>query len=334
MGTHRTIARMAGMALVGIGVALLATGAAAVPAQAAHRAPASALAGWHLYVDDASGAARSAASLARQGDSADAGAVSKIASRPTATWITSSDGLAQVGDTVAAAASKHRQPVFVAYDMVGRDCGSYSAGGATSPADYRAWIGSFARRLGARRAVVILEPDAIPQALTCASATASTRYSLLSYAVRTLARHPGTRVYLDAGNSSWITDTSAVAGALRRADIARADGFSLNVSNFETTRASTAYGTAISKLLGGKHFVIDTGRNGNGPYTGSDGPTWCNPPGRALGHVPTTSTPNPRVDAYLWIKPPGESDGSCRLGEPASGTFWTDYAVGLVRNAH
>ncbi|RKN54957.1 endoglucanase, partial [Streptomyces klenkii] len=84
-----------------------------------------------------------------------------------------------------------------------------------------------------------------------------------------------------------------------------------------------------SELLGGAHFVIDTSRNGNGPYEGTDEP-WCNPPGRALGDAPTAGTGDPLVDAYLWIKRPGESDGECRGGPPA-GQWWPEYALALAR---
>jgi endoglucanase len=43
----------------------------------------------------------------------------------------------------------------------------------------------------------------------------------------------------------------------------------------------------MSYLVGGKHFIIDTSRNGLGPAP--DG-SWCNPPGRALGPKPTADT--------------------------------------------
>jgi endoglucanase len=68
------------------------------------------------------------------------------------------------------------------------------------------------------------------------------------------------------------------------------------------------------------HFVIDTSRNGAGPWTAPAGNTWpdaqvwCNPPDRAAGARPTTDTGVPLVDAYLWIKVPGESDGQCDRG--------------------
>jgi cellulose 1,4-beta-cellobiosidase len=40
---------------------------------------------------------------------------------------------------------------------------------------------------------------------------------------------------------------------------------------------------------------------------------WCNQPG-GIGPRPTTS-PIPGVDAYVWIKPPGESDGTSDAGQ-------------------
>ena len=83
-------------------------------------------------------------------------------------------------------------------------------------------------------------------------------------------------------------------------------------------------------------FVVDTSRNGNGPYPGDtvDGaPSWCNPPGRALGEPPTDNPGLPRVDALLWIKYPGESDGSCRPGEPEVGAWWPEYALDPARRS-
>ncbi|WP_442538328.1 glycoside hydrolase family 6 protein, partial [Streptomyces pseudogriseolus] len=66
-------------------------------------------------------------------------------------------------------------------------------------------------------------------------------------------------------------------------------------------------------------------------YPGGDpDERWCNPPGRALGETPTTRTADPLVDAYLWIKRPGESDGECK-GGPKAGEWWEDYALDLAR---
>ena len=76
----------------------------------------------------------------------------------------------------------------------------------------------------------------------------------------------------------------------------------------------------------GKHFLIDTSRNGLGTTE------WCNPRGQALGVTPTTNTGHPLVDAFLWIKQPGESDGTCG-GGPRAGNWWTDIALELSRAA-
>ena len=92
----------------------------------------------------------------------------------------------------------------------------------------------------------------------------------------------------------------------------------------------------MSQLVGGTHFVIDTGRNGNGPlpdHSGYRGPVWCNPPGRALGPAPTTNTGNPQADAFLWIKYPGQSDGDCGLKDPPAGTWLPHYALSLIHIA-
>ncbi|MET0342995.1 MAG: glycoside hydrolase family 6 protein [Polyangiales bacterium] len=45
---------------------------------------------------------------------------------------------------------------------------------------------------------------------------------------------------------------------------------------------------------------------------------WCNQSGAGLGERPTAN-PAPGIDAYVWIKPPGESDGSSKQIENADG---------------
>lgn len=65
------------------------------------------------------------------------------------------------------------------------------------------------------------------------------------------------------------------------------------------------------------HFVIDTGRNG-APGSRGDCSNWCNPRGSGIGHVPSTDTPDPRIDAFHWLKTPGESDG-CTEELPGGG---------------
>src|SRR5207247_940068 len=128
--------------------------------------------------------------------------------------------------------------------------------------------------------------------------------------------------------SHWQS-ASTMATRLNGAGIANANGFSLNVSNFYYTSEQVTYGNVLSALVDGKHYVVDTSRNG----LGSAGDNlWCNPAGRALGERPTTATGSALADAYLWIKVPGESDGSCN-GNPAAGTWMPEYALGLAQRA-
>jgi len=56
-------------------------------------------------------------------------------------------------------------------------------------------------------------------------------------------------------------------------------------------------------------FVIDTGRNGVTNMRANCA-NWCNIRGSGVGHLPTATTANSTlVDAYFWLKTPGESDG-------------------------
>ena len=291
-----------------------ATGSTAVPPAATGNP----LAGMTFYGPN-TGAVQAAAQPGRS--AADAAALAELAGVPTSLWLGawSGDVTATVRQEVAAAQAAGAVPVLVTYNVPGRDCGGYSAGGVGSSADYLRWVQAVATGIGSADAVVVVEPDALAQ--LCGDQ--AERLAVLRSAVDLLEANPGTHTYLDAGNATWISPPT-MAERLRTAGATAADGFAINVSNFWTTSSNIAYGDQVSALLGGTHFVVDTSRNGNGP-----GADWCNPPGRALGEHPTAQTGQARVDAYLWVKRPGESDGTCN-GGPAAGTFWDSYAIGLV----
>jgi endoglucanase len=254
----------------------------------------------------------------------------KIASQPQADWFGdwSGDVRSAVSNRVSTITSAGALPVLVAYNIPVRDCHGYSGGGASSASAYRDWIRNFAAGIGTRRAIVVLEPDALAGMDCLSAADQSTRLSLLSDAVSVLAGYSGVKTYIDAGHSRWQS-ASVIAGRLQSAGVARASGFTLNVSNYLSTSEERGYGDQVSALVGGKHFLVDTSRNGLGPSP--DG-QWCNPPGRALGDRPTTATGDPLADAWFWIKAPGESDGTCN-GGPAAGQWWADYALGLAQRA-
>ncbi|HEX6711765.1 MAG TPA: glycoside hydrolase family 6 protein [Thermoleophilaceae bacterium] len=286
-------------------------------------------AGAKWFVDPASNARRQADAW-RLTRPADAAQMDKIAGQPQADWFGDWSGdiqpavSARVGQITAAGAL----PVLVAYDIPLRDCGSYSGGGATSAAAYKSWIRAFAAGIGSRRAIVVVEPDALAGMGCLSQADQQTRLGLLDDAVTVLGAQPGIATYIDAGNSAWQS-AATMAARLQSAGIARARGFALNVSNYMTTASQLGYGDQLSALAGSKHFVVDTSRNGLGPS--SDG-QWCNAAGRALGNRATTATGDVLADAFVWIKRPGESDGTCN-GGPAAGQWWPAYALGLAQRA-
>ncbi|MCZ2261030.1 glycoside hydrolase family 6 protein [Isoptericola sp. QY 916] len=384
-----------------------------------------------LWVDPDSSTTGHVEELGLTGDARDDALA--LAGVPSASWFTGGtprEVKQDVKDVVVHAHADKAVPVLVAYNLPFRDCAQYSAGGATSLAEYTAWIDGFARGIGNKQAIVVLEPDGlgiIPWYTTvdgnqewCRPAeadpatAAAERFAMLNHAVDTLGALPGTKVYLDAGNSKWL-NVGDNADRLLKAGVDRADGFFLNASNYQYTENSVAYGRWVSSCLalvtqaGGAFgdcgnqywnggpangwsgvemspygrwsadasdpalstagvdsryaeqlgdvrattsFVVDSSRNGQGPWDPatsenvySDAEDWCNPPGRGLGLRPTLDTGEPLVDAYLWIKVPGESDGQCFRGtggpldpergmvDPPAGQWFVKQADELVELA-
>jgi endoglucanase len=288
------------------------------------------------WVDPSGNAARQAEAYGKDGKKRQASQMRKIARQPVAEWIGTDDPEGQTRKVTTAAAKAGRDALLVLYNLPHRDCGQYSKGGAADADAYRDWLAAVVKGVGKRPATVIVEPDAIPHVLMegCTPAKyADERYQLLNEAVGKLQSLPDVRVYLDAGNPDWVRDPGALVEPMKRAGIKTADGFSLNVSNYQTTASNKAYGKKFSPMVGNKPFVIDTSRNGNGPVegAGADEEAWCNPKGRALGEAPTTKTGDQIVDGYLWIKRPGESDGECK-GGPKAGQWWPEYALSLAGN--
>ncbi|MEV6211344.1 glycoside hydrolase family 6 protein [Kitasatospora sp. NPDC051914] len=361
------------------------------PASAAtgrERAPAP---GTRFYVDLDSKALHQAAADLKAGDHAGALAMAKMGSHPVAQWF---NGTATPQETTKAmaklqarAALQRQVPVTVAYNVPGRDCSQYSAGGASNSAEYAAWIDGLAKGIGDRRTVVVLEPDGLALSPSFCGGTAqqqADRLAEINAAVDRLTAQPRVAVYLDAGHSGWQS-TGTMAKLLVDGGVGRAQGFFLNVSNYQRDADLVRYGTQIAKCTwylthtpgavaddcadqywpqadadawyashvpaGTElpHFVIDSSRNGQGPWTPTatypDPQTWCNPPGRGLGTRPTADTGVPLLDAYLWIKVPGESDGSCTRGttggidpeygsaDPAAGAWWPAQAHALAAGA-
>jgi endoglucanase len=122
-----------------------------------------------------------------------------------------------------------------------------------------------------------------------------------------------------------------------------------------TAGIDSRYASMLGTAGPATHFVIDTSRDGQGPndmqayaappyeqpanvISSLQGGNWCNPPGSGLGTQPTADTgaiansldaylpaDTPLLDAYLWVKTPGQSDGQCDI---AGGVrAWRDYTA-------
>lgn len=229
-------------------------------------------------------------------------------------------------------------PVFALYNIPGRDCSHYSAGGAANTAEYKAWIDGVARGIGKRDALIVLEPDSLALVPSdCGQDDAggtktAARYEEVNYAVNTFAALRHTRVYLDTGHAGWH-DTASIVPRLIKGGIKTATGFYTNASNHQSDETNSWYGKLISSCLayveeGGKaeacpsqkgprdaaqawidknvttppsrmkHFVTDTSRNSKGP--------WTPPAGKY-------------TDPQDWCNPPGRGLGvrpTTRTGDP------------------
>lgn len=266
-------------------------------------------------------------------------------------------------------------PVIAIRAMVHEGCKGYDGGGAWNDPGphglYKPWIDAFVKSLGRawagpgrfkyrdsgpypdsdfraidRQASVIIEPDALPlmgRISGCLTKTARAhRYALLRYAAQKLGAMPGVSTYIDAGASDWLHVGEAVS-MLRKAGVKYVRGFATNATHFEFTKSELRYGNAVARKLG-KHFVVNTAENANGPLphrfwkNGRVTSKWCNPKNAGLGTQPTTKTGSTYADAFLWISRPGISsngkNGHSECGRgPLDNIWWEPRALEEARQA-
>jgi cellulose 1,4-beta-cellobiosidase len=300
--------------------------------------------------------------------------------------VQSARGAARYLDAASAQSSAGVAPlvVFALYDLPNRDCAAASSEGELKvendgEARYRTeFVDSIAAQLRAHPSVpvvAIVEPDSLANVATnldkpkCAASADAYRRSI-AYVVRTLSL-PNVTLYLDAAHAGWlgwdgnrakIAKVFAEVFALAGGE-GNVRGFATNVSNYnsldghEGTRVEPSdpcpdemsYARALAASLASagiraSHFVIDTSRNGQGGSRAKWG-VWCNARGAGLGERPRAS-PASGIDAYFWIKPPGESDGTSdpsaprydaacgspdsAQGAPQAGNMFPSYLAQLV----
>jgi len=274
----------------------------------------------------------------------------------------------------------------VIYDLPDRDCAAESSAGEFTIADngaalYKEYIGNISAAVTAYpnvRVVFVVEPDGLANLVTnlsvekCANA-ASTYEELVSYAISTL-QQDNVWLYLDAGHSGWLgwpanlTPAaqlfSQILGNATAGSTIR--GFATDVSNYNLLRGPEdpaqspnpnydeelyieALAPVLTSLNVPAHFIVDQSRSGQADLRTAEG-DWCNVLGAGLGQQPTTNTGNTLIDALVWVKPPGESDGTsnssaarydthCGQSDaaqpaPEAGTWFQSYFETLVSKAN
>lgn len=265
-------------------------------------------------------------------------AINELEKHTIATWYSDRNGdyTSTAKELVASCSDSSRLSVVV-YGLPNKDCDAgYSAGGSNKNAgDYSNYINTLSSIIGQRKVMYVLEPDAVGLlAKTGGCAEANGYKANLQTAVKILSANPNAEIYLDVGywTLQYGSSTSIVAGLVR--DIAaagRVKGISLNTSNY---RSNSELATLCSNFQGAigngdMHCIFDTSRNYNGSPSSNE---WCNTKSAGIGKVPTSNTGLSNVDYFIWIKPPGESDGTCDGGDrtsdalkgPAAGAFFKD----------
>jgi cellulose 1,4-beta-cellobiosidase len=283
---------------------------------------------------------------------------------------------------------KQTLTVFVVYDLPNRDCAAKASAGElklkeNGEARYRTeFIDPIASQFRAHQGqpiVVVLEPDSLANLATnlgnptCAE-SADAYLRSVAYAIQQLSQEH-VSIYLDAAHSGWLgwdDNRSRMVRVFKRVlqmagGIEKIRGFATNVANYTSVSGrdgkkldrsnpcpdELSYVHRLSDTLNRagikkKGFIIDTSRNGKAGTRRRWG-SWCNVKGAGLGERPRATPDESPVDAFFWVKPPGESDGvadptqprfdpSCRSVDsapdaPQAGTWYKSYFVDLVRNA-
>lgn len=144
-------------------------------------------------------------------------------------------------------------------------------------------------------------------------------------------------MYLDAGHAGWLgwpnnqgPAAQLFANVYKDAGKPAAlRGLATNVANYNAwsisspppyTQGSSVYDEktfihAMGPLLAqngwpGAHFITDQGRSGKQPTGQIQWGDWCNSKGTGFGLRPSANTGDSLLDAFVWVKPGGESDGT------------------------
>jgi endoglucanase len=322
--------------LLAVSAVAVATAGGSSPQDARPAQDANPLEGQRWYVDPESPSMVEYQRLRRAGKTAQADLIWKIAREPKNVWVgsfTRPNFDMKVRRIFEAAQSQNAVPLLTVLRAESTSCApGYDGGGPAEDARTRDWYDALARVIGGSEVVIAFEPDSIGTIDCHVPSRRDDRIKLLRYGITALSKLPNATIYVEAGASDW-EPAGRVAKKLRAVGISKVRGFMLNATHYDWTRNNIRYGLQISRMTGGKHFVINTAENGRGPVhvrlaNGRRQTIWCNPGLRGIGKAPTTDTSHPMVDAYLWINRPGYAQ-SCQGRKIA---WYLPRALSYARN--
>ncbi|KAK7040929.1 Beta-glucosidase cel3A [Paramarasmius palmivorus] len=334
------------------------------------------------YADEVAAAASSVSDSSLQSKAA---SVAKI---PTFVWLDTLAKVPDLGTYLSQASAQGKSSgkkmlvQFIVYDLPDRDCAALASNGELSIANdgenkYHGYIDAIVEQVQKYpdvRTVAIVEPDSLANLVTNMNvqkcANAATR--AVTYAMQELSK-AGVYMYLDAGHAGWLgwpANLTPAAQMFQQLYTGAGSpkfvrGLATNVANYNALSASSPdpvtqgnnnydeihYIQALAAVLSPfpAHFIVDQGRSGQQNIRQQWG-DWCNVKGAGFGMRPTLNTGSSLIDAIVWAKPGGESDGTsnssatrydahCGQSDafqpaPEAGTWFQAYFEQLVSKAN
>jgi cellulose 1,4-beta-cellobiosidase len=312
-----------------------------------------------------------------------------VAEVGTFLWIDTQENIAKIEPAIADVPCENILGLVI-YDLPGRDCAAKASNGELKAGDVKTYksgyIDPIAKILKANpntAFALLIEPDSLPNLVTNADLatcknSASGYRDGVAYALKTL-NLPNVVMYIDAGHGGWLGwNDNLKPGAQELAKAYKAGGspsqfrgWSTNVAGWNSWDMSpgefsdasdaeynkaqnektyvTLFGAALKTAGMPNHAIVDTGRNGVQGLREEWG-DWCNVNGAGFGIRPTADTGLELADAFVWVKPGGESDGTSDTGAtrydsycgkpdafkpaPEAGTWNQEYFEMLLQNAN
>ncbi|KXH30517.1 glycosyl hydrolase family 6 [Colletotrichum simmondsii] len=278
---------------------------------------------------------------------------------------------------------------YVIYNFPDRDCSAKASAGELVIADggvekykkeYIDPIAALAKEYSDVRQVFVYEPDGLANLITnmnvakCTGAADAYKEGT-DYAFKTL-NLDNVAIYVDAGHAGWLgweanlKPTAELYSELyKKAGSPKAvRGLVTNVSNYNGWNLTSApayaesnkqwdeskFHAALTPFLKEAgypaNYLVDQGRSGKQPTGRQIWGDWCNIKETGFGTRPNVKTGIDTLDAFVWVKPGGEADGtsdstaarydekcssaSSVIPAPEAGTWFQEYFVQLLENAN